>query len=682
MNILETTLRDGSYVIDFQFTAQDTAIIVQELEELGFEFIEIGHGLGLNASNCGKGTAASSDEEYLKAASSVLKKAKWGTFFIPGIGRIEDIEKAIDYGMHFIRIGTNITEIEQAEGYVNFAKKKGLFVSLNLMKSYALPPKAFAKQAKLAEEFGADIVCLVDSAGGMFPEDIERYCKETMAVTNIKLGFHGHNNLQLAVANTLKAIECGAFLVDCSLQGLGRSAGNVPTEVLILILKKRGLFSHIDANRLMDFSEKFIKPLLQEKGLNTIDLTAGYAQFHSSYLSTIFKYAEKYRVDPREVIVELCKKEVVKAPQELVEDISQQLAYERNKKISLKLLNRKLLDTIKDTIPVSLEEQIKIVIKDIKNISKKFGRKSVFNIVIPTFNNEKKTFISQFIQESFLFVIGSAEVVSLEDLKRIVKTIDGEIDIVLYDAERKLPESEEMFKFITQNLKESMLLLYRDTDVWAKAIENFVLEITKGENILLVGTSNLAFKLSTALADMGKSVFVFGKEKFSIPASFKFISADIIFLETLPDKKMDIIIGIGPYPKVDLKFSSLIHNETCLIDGGIGTFSKDLIVWALERNIKVLRVDMRGVLDAEIKEKLNAYELIHSIGGKTYIKGIECVAGGYYGRKGAVVLDSIKNPKYIVGICDGEGKVKYLLNKAERRFVKKVEKEIFSLTVR
>ncbi|MGB8322096.1 MAG: hypothetical protein WCE52_03950, partial [Candidatus Acidiferrum sp.] len=136
-DILEVTLRDGSYLIDFQFTAEDTATIASALEGVGFRWIEVGHGLGLNASQAGKGMAAATDEEYMEAATQALKHAKWGMFFIPGIGREEDLRLAARYGMSFIRVGTNVTETAQAEPYIALAKELGFIVSYNAMKSYA-----------------------------------------------------------------------------------------------------------------------------------------------------------------------------------------------------------------------------------------------------------------------------------------------------------------------------------------------------------------------------------------------------------------------------------------------------------------------------------------------------------------------------------------------------------------
>ncbi len=259
-DILEVTLRDGSYLIDFQFTAEDTATIASALESIGFRWIEVGHGLGLNASKAGKGVAAATDEEYLAATAQALKQAKWGMFFIPEIGREEDLRLAARYGMSFIRIGTNVTETAQAEPYIALAKELGFIVSYNAMKSYAVSPAEFGKVVAQVHGWGADIACLVDSAGSMDPDSVAGYLRAAKAESQSPLGYHGHDNLSLAMANTLRAIEEGAVLVDSSLQGMGRSAGNTVTEVLVAILQGRGLVPHNDLKAAMDVGQRLIQP--------------------------------------------------------------------------------------------------------------------------------------------------------------------------------------------------------------------------------------------------------------------------------------------------------------------------------------------------------------------------------------------------------------------------------------
>lgn len=326
--ILEVTLRDGSYVINFQFTASDTAVICRELENAGFEMIEVGHGVGLGASRAGMGQAAETDEAYLRAAAETLKSAKWGMFCIPGIAKLEDIDMAAEYGMSFIRIGTNVTEVEPSEPFIARAKKHGMFVSANFMKSYAMSPKKFAEKAALTQKFGSDVLCIVDSAGGMLPSEMEQYFLAVQDVCDIALGFHGHNNIELAIANSLRAVELGASIVDTSLQGLGRGSGNTPTEIFLVALERSGVRTGFDPLQVFDIGEKYIKPLIQERGYDSINIVSGYALFHSSYMGVIREFSSKYRVDPRKLIIAVCEEDKVNAPREMVERIAQRISKE------------------------------------------------------------------------------------------------------------------------------------------------------------------------------------------------------------------------------------------------------------------------------------------------------------------------------------------------------------------
>jgi 4-hydroxy-2-oxovalerate aldolase len=326
--ILETTLRDGSYVLNFQFTAADTAVLCAELERAGFSLIEIGHGVGLGASTAGHGKAAETDEAYLQAAASTVKKAKWGMFCIPGIAKLEDVDKAGQHGMKFIRIGTNVSEVELSEPFIARAKKYGMMVCANFMKSYATAPKEFASKAKLSQSYGAEVVYVVDSAGGMLTSEMEQYFKAVQDTCDVQIGFHGHNNLELAVANSLRAIELGAAIVDTSLQGFGRSAGNTPTEVFLSVLKRYGLDLGIDPLLVMDIGEKYILPLVQRHGYDSIDVVTGLAQFHSSYMGVIREYSSKYRVDPRRLILSVCEQDRLSAPKAMVERTAQKLSQE------------------------------------------------------------------------------------------------------------------------------------------------------------------------------------------------------------------------------------------------------------------------------------------------------------------------------------------------------------------
>lgn len=305
VKIMDVTLRDGSYAYNFNFSLAQQKAITTGLEALGIEYIEIGHGMGLNASSPLNGVALHSDDEYLETAQKSLTKSKYGMFCIPGIAKLEDVDKAAAYGVGFIRVGVNITDVKKAEDYIKRAKENNLTVMANFMKTYAKDPTYVAQQAIKAEEYGADYVYIVDSAGCMMPSDIEQYYEEIRSRTKIKLGFHGHDNIGLALANTLKAADLGFDIVDCTLQGMGRSSGNTPTELFAICAQKKGYDLRLDIPQILNLSKKYIYPL--HKRYNNIDVMCGVVGMHTGFLGAINKISGKYGVNPLLLMEEYAK---------------------------------------------------------------------------------------------------------------------------------------------------------------------------------------------------------------------------------------------------------------------------------------------------------------------------------------------------------------------------------------
>jgi 4-hydroxy-2-oxovalerate aldolase len=336
--ILDCTLRDGSYVVDFGFTAGDTYGFAERLFYLGFPFIEVGHGIGLGASRKGMGVSAASDEEYMEAArdcSVRFPDGKWGMFCIPGVASLEDVDLAASYDMGFIRIGCEVSNVESAKPFIERARHHGIYVFSNLMKSYAASPSEFAKQASKCVEYGAQCVYIVDSAGGMLPGDIGAYANALRDLCpDVRLGFHGHNNLGLAVANALHSADLGFGVIDVSLQGLGRSGGNVPSEQFISALIVYGQrpsddtwVPHYDVPydpvAVMQAGDDLVRQYVQP--ISSLDVTAGLAQFHSSYMPRILDVAKARRVDPRRLILAVSERDKLNAPLELIEECAAQL---------------------------------------------------------------------------------------------------------------------------------------------------------------------------------------------------------------------------------------------------------------------------------------------------------------------------------------------------------------------
>jgi 4-hydroxy-2-oxovalerate aldolase len=324
--ILDCTLRDGSYVIDFQFTSVDTDTIARALDEAHFPYIEVGHGIGLGASEQGRHIAAASDLEYMQAAARAVQRGKWGMFCIPGIAQLDHLRQASDQGMDFVRIGTNVSEVDSSAPFIALARELGIEAYANFMKSYVLSPLEFARLAARSAGFGAEMVYLVDSAGGMLPSEVRTYLRAARdEAPNVAIGFHGHNNLGLAVANSLVCAEEGVAMVDTSLQGFGRSGGNTPTEQFISTLIRSGYEIDIDPIEAMHLGETLIRPLIERRGLSSLDIAAGQAQFHSSYMPAVLNAAKRHRIDPRVLIIELCQYDKVNAPDELLERLAAEL---------------------------------------------------------------------------------------------------------------------------------------------------------------------------------------------------------------------------------------------------------------------------------------------------------------------------------------------------------------------
>lgn len=300
--IMDVTLRDGSYAINFQFSEYETEKICSKVYDAGIDYIEVGHGVGLDGSSTQNGIALCTDDEYLEAARRSVPKAKYGMFCIPTYAQLDSLNKLKKYGASFVRVGSNVTEVETTERYIKKAKELGLEVMANYMKSYVVSPKEFAENVKKSESYGADVVYIVDSAGSMGRTEIANYYEEIRKVSNIKVGFHGHNNLGLAVSNSLFAMEMGFDFVDTSILGMGRSAGNAATELVIGNMMRQNDEVKYDLKKILDCAEKYVRALWGHKA-NALDLYCGIAEFHTSYMKYIHKYATKYRVNPLDLIL-------------------------------------------------------------------------------------------------------------------------------------------------------------------------------------------------------------------------------------------------------------------------------------------------------------------------------------------------------------------------------------------
>ena len=325
MRLFECTLRDGTYVVDFMIEPETFFDFSSDLVDIGFSDIEVGHGLGLGAYRTY--SAGFTDEDLWKKMAPLTEKARFYSFFIPYVGKPEDFFMAREYGLYGLRFGVEPSFIHKYAKIIEEAKSAGYFIALNFMKSYTVTPDGFAELVKTYKDL-VDVVYLVDSAGYLLPRELKEYVERVyQKVGMIPLGFHGHNNLGLAVASALELIDLGVEYIDTTLTGIGRSGGNVPTETMMAVLaKKFGLDKYPESRLLasLALASKFRKYILS-KGKNLDargeDILFGYAGFHSSFEGLLRRFAESKGMDFYKAVLDISRKEQVRLTEEVLEKL-------------------------------------------------------------------------------------------------------------------------------------------------------------------------------------------------------------------------------------------------------------------------------------------------------------------------------------------------------------------------
>lgn len=306
-----------------QYSLEQITNITQALAKAKINTIEVTHGDGLGGSSIQYGLSKLSDQEALQAAAKVLGGSKLAVLLLPGVGLKEDLVMAYHEGARVARIATHVTEADISAQHMKLAKQIGMEVVGFLMLSHMEPSEKILEQAKLMESYGADVVYVVDSAGAMVPDDVKRKVSLLRHNLSVNVGFHGHNNLGLAIGNTIVAIEEGADVVDGSLAGMGAGAGNTPTEVLAAVLDKLGYETGVDLYAVMDAAEDVVRPLLQRpQVIDKAALSLGYAGVYSSFLLHTFRAASKYGLDPRDILIELGRRKVVGGQEDMIVDVA------------------------------------------------------------------------------------------------------------------------------------------------------------------------------------------------------------------------------------------------------------------------------------------------------------------------------------------------------------------------
>jgi 4-hydroxy-2-oxovalerate/4-hydroxy-2-oxohexanoate aldolase len=328
----DNCLRDGMHPKRHQISIEQMVAVACGLDAAGVPLIEVTHGDGLGGASVTYGFPASSDEEYLRAVIPKLRHTKVSALLLPGIGTVDHLRLARDCGVATIRIATHCTEADVAEQHITVARELGLDTVGFLMMAHMLEPEGLAAQAVKMESYGANCVYVTDSAGYLLPDDVSTRVAALRGGLRpeTEVGFHGHHNLAMGVANSLAAIEAGAMRIDGSAAGLGAGAGNTPLEVFNAVCSRMGIETGVDVFKLMDVAEDLVVPLMdQQIRIDRDALILGYAGVYSSFLLFAKRAGAKYGVPSSDILVELGRLKTVGGQEDMIEDLALNMARKR-----------------------------------------------------------------------------------------------------------------------------------------------------------------------------------------------------------------------------------------------------------------------------------------------------------------------------------------------------------------
>jgi 4-hydroxy 2-oxovalerate aldolase len=328
--ISDATLRDGNHAISHQMTEKQIESYCLAADIAGVPIVEVGHGNGLGASSLQVGESLVDDITMLTIARKNLKKSRLGIHVIPGFATIEnDLKPAMKCGVDVFRIASHCTEADITESHIRFCKMEGKTVFGVLMMSHMASKEVLSDEANKMQEYGAEAVILMDSSGNYLPDDVTEKVSFLDENLNISVGFHAHNNLGMAISNSVAAIKSGATIVDGCSRGFGAGAGNAQLEVLVAVLQRMGYDLGIDLYKMLDASDIAERDLIKKlPTIGSTSIVSGLSGVFSGYLRPVIRIASEFSIDPRDLFFELGRRKVVAGQEDLIIDVASEMSKE------------------------------------------------------------------------------------------------------------------------------------------------------------------------------------------------------------------------------------------------------------------------------------------------------------------------------------------------------------------
>ncbi|WP_020101648.1 4-hydroxy-2-oxovalerate aldolase [Mycobacterium sp. 360MFTsu5.1] len=333
VRIVDTTLRDGSHAMAHRFTVAQVRDTVAALDAAGVSMIEVTHGDGLGGSTFNYGFSLVDETELISAAVAQARRAKIAVLLLPGLGTVNDLKAAHDLGAGAVRIATHCTEADIAVQHFGAARDLGMETVGFLMLSHMSSPERLARQARIMADAGCQCVYVVDSAGALILDDVADRVSALVAELgdDAEVGYHGHQNLSLGVANSVLAYRAGARQIDGSLVALGAGAGNSPTEVLATVFQRLDIATGVDKDQLLAAAENVVKPYISRLPvMDRASIVQGFAGVYSSFLLHAERAAHRYGVPAHEILYRVGERRYVGGQEDMIIDIAIELQRERS----------------------------------------------------------------------------------------------------------------------------------------------------------------------------------------------------------------------------------------------------------------------------------------------------------------------------------------------------------------
>jgi 4-hydroxy 2-oxovalerate aldolase len=324
--LTDSSLRDGNHSVKHTVSLDSIQRYCEFADRAGIPIVEVGHGNGLSASSLLIGKAVNSDTEMLTTARKSLKTSKLGIHSIPGLSTLDDIKHALDCGVDIVRVATHCTEATLSKPHIEHLSKTGNVVYGVLMMSALITADELVEQAKIMESYGATGVIIMDSTGSYLPGDVEERIIKLKNALRISIGFHAHNNLGCAVANSLKAAECGAEFIDVCIRGFGAGAGNAPLEIMIPVLEQSGFKVGIDFKETIKEADKVMSYLVPSQPVSApINVLTGLKRLFSGFEKPIVAASQLHGIEYSSLIFELGNRKLVAGQEDLIVEVAQNL---------------------------------------------------------------------------------------------------------------------------------------------------------------------------------------------------------------------------------------------------------------------------------------------------------------------------------------------------------------------